>query len=153
MQTLLLDETTPQAVSEWEQSHTYVWVSLLPFLDLAYKSGRELTPIPRTCWDIFSIPHHAIACGSQTTQAVGLFCVHQLCLVEDNRKLFIDEGLLGYLICLCWHLKDVNLRAQASGVLNRFGVLSPPSLRVIASSCLASYVGLSTVLSFLSQLR
>jgi hypothetical protein len=149
----LLDRYTPQNVSEWEQSHTYVWVSLQPFLDLAYKSGQELAPIPQDYWDMFGIPHHAFACGSQTTQALGLFCVDQLCLTQDNRKLFINEGLLGYLICLNWYIKDAKLQTQAVEVMKRFGVLSAPSLQEIASACIASYIGLSPVASFVSQLK
>lgn len=130
-----------------------MWVSLLPFLDLAFKSGTELTPIPQYYRDAFGIPDHAVAIGSQTTQAVGLFCLDQLCLSEDNRKLFVSQGLLSYFICLCWYIKDLALQTQAGRILERFGVLSPPSLQAIASSCLASHFGLSAVNLFVSRFR
>ena len=153
---MILNRVRPAEVSAWEQSHTYVWVTMLPFLDLAFKSGRRLDRLSSHCRKLANIDAVAMttSIGSPTTQSLGVFCIDHLTMVEENRGVFVEERLVDYLFCLRWSCQSESVRRQVDGVLQRFGktaFVTPPTLRIMCASVLASYVGLPPIVTLVRK--
>ena len=82
--------------------------------------------------------------GSVSVRRLGLFALSYLLCLEENRQLIRSEGMLGYLVCLSWHLRPEE-RDQLQEQLNKFPDVKAPSLKILTKSFLARMHGLQTV--------
>ncbi|KAK3715209.1 hypothetical protein QZH41_020468 [Actinostola sp. cb2023] len=139
---MFLSEHTPEEVSKWEERHNYVWITMLPFMSIAFAGGSTFNSnadadTKTTCstWP-----------GTRLTQQMGIFCIDHMSRMKENCLLLVKEKLVPFLTCLKWHLNDTE-REILINVFQRLPTPSPPSLSVIAKSQLARMRGLEVAMN------
>lgn len=87
--------------------------------------------------------------GSFATQKLGIFTLQQMMSQDDNYRLFDDEKLFPFLVCLSWRLENNDKQFLLKNVFKRHDKCKiPPSLSVIAKSVLAQMHGFQVVLKW-----
>jgi hypothetical protein len=143
---LFMSEHTPKEVSAWEEKHNYVWVTMVPFVSLAFAGGVESNSegcdIARneTRW------RHGRWPGTPQTQKIGVFCVQHMLHLKENCKLLVSQNLLPYVTCLQWQLKEPLKKALKDAMQTLPNSKCPPSLAVIAKCQLAHITGFEVAL-------
>lgn len=156
---------TPSEIGDFQEAHTYVWITLLPFLQLAL-TGPSRTPETRN--DIppahVQVPVDFDCKNSERveekcernfvescrinpykfspTQKLGLFCLCHLVTSPENRELLRKEKLVDYLICTCWFAQRCPEVDEITPELDGFERLEPPRLESIAKAYLAKCFGM-----------
>ncbi|RMX52706.1 hypothetical protein pdam_00004258 [Pocillopora damicornis] len=123
---LFLDSHVPNEISEWEEKSSYVWMTMVPLVHLAF-AGRIENNRQR----------------SSSTQKLGIFSLVHMLSIEENQQLALSENLFPYLVCLSWHLPCDGKEKLRTVLANN--VFTPPSLKVAAKSVLALTRGLDMV--------
>ena len=123
---LFLDSHVPNEISEWEEKSSYVWMTMVPLVHLAF-AGRIENNRQR----------------SSSTQKLGIFSLVHMLSIEENQQLALSENLFPYLVCLSWHLPCDEKEKLRTVLANN--VFTPPSLKVAAKSVLALTRGLDMV--------
>ena len=114
-----------------------VWVSLLPFVSLAFAGGcyKQSEVVAN---HFFKWP------GSLQTQRFGVFNLAVLLHIKENCVILQTEKLLPYILCLSWHLQKAE-QVFLKEELSKFKRIDAPSLKVISKSLLATMKGLEAV--------
>lgn len=131
-----LKEHTAQEVSSWEEKHNYVWVTMLPFVSLAFAGGAFANGEAAT---VVAGP------GAQAVQQMGLFSIDHMSRLKENIALLSKEKLSPYLTCLSWYMKETE-KQTIDGILQRLPPAHPPLLSVMAKSVLARMWGLEVAI-------
>ncbi|XP_001624819.2 uncharacterized protein LOC5503878 [Nematostella vectensis] len=131
----------PEDISAWEEKHNYVWITMVPFITLAFAGGHSI----RLKYD--TVPTHALPWlpGSPATQRLGLFCLRHMFASPENCSLVRKEKLLPYLVCLKRYL-DGKEREALDHCLRLFSPHEPPALSAIAKATLALIRGFQPTL-------
>ncbi|CAB3998561.1 uncharacterized protein LOC113664598 [Paramuricea clavata] len=158
-----LHVVTPSEIGRYEAKHTYVWISLIPFLRLALAGpsrpleteNRQVRPQVSVdpCLEIGTQPGEK-SCDTEISnnrgigpynfspvEKIGLFCLCHLANSPDNRELFKKEKLEDYLICVCWFTQRCPEVADLTPKLDGFERLEPPRLESIAKAYLSKCFG------------
>ena len=157
-----LNVITTSEIGVFQEDHNYVWITLVPFLQLALagpskvsKTGGEEV---QTCAQVFvesrsesngqedcdkGISNHqeTTAYTFSPAEKMGLFCLCHLVDAPVNRDLFKKEKLVDYLICVCWFAKRCPDVVNLTPKLDGFQHLEPPRLETIAKAYLAKCFG------------
>ena len=144
-----LDSVKEDQIFLWEESNSYVWISLLPFVQLAFSPGVCVDcRIQQASSSSVCQCGKDVVRGSTQVQQFGLFCLTQLCMRQLNCDMLVDESLMNCLRCLPWSLQSSDEQEQLSTkIANWFksdryaAVLSPPSLADLSLARLAPVVG------------
>ena len=171
---MFLAKHFPSEISQWEESLSFVWVTIVPLVHLAFAAGKKwknatdaiqsTQPLDHTATldastdgdnsaafggrhsESLGRSHQPLWPGSMATQRLGIFSLVHMLSIEDNRQLALSENLLPYLVCLLWHLSRGE-REKLSASLANFKSLSPPPLKIAAKSVLAFKNGLDMIYS------
>ncbi|XP_028395295.1 uncharacterized protein LOC114519372 [Dendronephthya gigantea] len=131
----------PVTISSFQETHNYVWITLIPFLQLALSGPRK------SCQTSINVDAQSIKDSHKSpykfspAEKIGLFCLCHLVTTEENRKLFRKEQIVDYLICAQWFAKqcpDVN---DLIPKLEDFHQREPPRLESIAKAYLSKCFG------------
>lgn len=170
---MFLAKHIPSQISQWEESLSFVWVTMVPLVHLAFAVGKKWkNPADQAIWKSTNATTTTLEAstdgeksaasdrhsesssrsdqppwpGSMATQRLGIFSLVHMLSIEDNRQLALSENLLPYLVCLLWHLNSDD-RDKLRASLANFKGLSPPPLKIAAKSVLAFKNGLDVVYS------
>lgn len=159
---VFLEEYSPTEVSTWEERHNYVWVTMIPFVSLAFsgkqfggeRPGLDYKKSEKEGGNHCHSGKHAdsASCdpgscikgptliprmpGSSETQQLGLFTLEHMLHSSENRQLVDGEHLLPYLHCLCWYVDSEDGRVLKEE-LTKHWTPSPAPLMIICKSSLA----------------
>lgn len=141
-----MNEHSPKDVSNWEEKHNYVWVTLVPFVSIAFARGVKYDSLEtksvedETRWENGRWP------GTPETQKMGIFCIKHMLFFKENCQILVNQNLVPYLTCLKWQLKGP-LKTDLEDVMQNLPESKcPPSLSVIAKSQLAYKLGFEVAL-------
>jgi hypothetical protein len=129
-----LTEVTPHEIYNFQRAHGYVWLSLLPFVQLALAGPSKALG---TEDETEEISPYAFS----SAEKMGLFCLRHLVYDQEDREQFKKEELTGYLICVCWFAKRCPNLAELIPKLEQFEQLQPPRLGTIAKAYLLKCFG------------
>ena len=160
-----LDVVTPSEIGRFEAELGYVWISLIPFLQLALagpsrplgteneglqtrpqvsvgpRSEIGTQPGEKSC-DVEISNNRGIGpYNFSPVEKIGLFCLSHLANAPENRELFKKEKLEDYLICVCWFAQRCPEVADLTPKLDGFERLEPPRLESIAKAYLSKCFG------------
>ena len=85
-----------QALADSEEEKQTSWASMVPFLDLFFISKDS--PLVKESVQETRLMTSYLQCARILLSA--------MLMQEDNRRLFLDEDLYGYLVFLSWHFKN-----------------------------------------------
>ncbi|CAB4018738.1 uncharacterized protein LOC113664598 [Paramuricea clavata] len=156
---------TPSEIGRLEAEHSYVWISLIPFLQLALagpsgsfgtanerlktrphvsvdpRSEIGTKPGEKTCDAEISNNRGIGPYNFSPVEKIGLFCLCHLANASENRELFKKEKLEDYLICVCWFAQRCPEVVDLTPKLDGFERLEPPRLESIAKAYLSKCFG------------
>lgn len=149
---------TPSEIGNFEAVHSYVWISMVPFVQIALSAiGPQTMESTETvhnnkyfvlknisleicsCSLNHSKEWHSQYSFSSATK-LGLFSLCHLTKSKENQELFQKEQIVDYLVCLCWFAKLCGGNFYVPE-LTGFGLLDPPSLKSISKAYLAKCYG------------
>lgn len=109
------------------QVYGFMWQDLFPNMRLVYSPSCHVTSpcqIDMLCLE------------------AALVALHIILRRDKERQLLIEQGLLGYLICLPWYMQEGNeTHRRTKSLLDMVGshvTLQPPSLSIIVRAKLAA---------------
>ncbi|XP_031569592.1 uncharacterized protein LOC116304079 [Actinia tenebrosa] len=141
-----MNEHSPKDVSSWEEKHNYVWVTLVPFVSVAFAGGVKCDAQETQNVKDETRYKYGRWPGTTETQKMGVFCIKHMLYLKENCQLLISQNLLPYLICLKWQLKGP-LKTDLEEAMQKLpDGKCPPSLSVIARSQLAYVMGFEVAL-------
>ena len=120
---------TPSEVGNFEAAYSYVWISLVPFVQLALSSCNV-----KTFQSGQAVPQFSSA------GKIGLFSLCHLMKSRVHRKVFKMEKLVDYLVCICWFAKKCEGNSLVPDI-TEFEKVEPPRLQSIAKAYLAKFYG------------
>ena len=160
-----LHVVTPSEIGRFQEEHSYVWISLIPFLQLALAGPSKLLRTEnerlQTRLQVSVDPRSEIgtqpgekSCDAEISnnrgigpynfspaEKIGLFCLCHLANAPENRELFKKEKLEDYFICVCWFAQRCPEVADLTPKLDGFERLEPPRLESIAKAYLSKCFG------------
>lgn len=166
-----LHNVSPETIGKFQETHSYVWITLIPFLQLALsgpgkrrqtafigdaqsKKGNHESPKnlrcdsklcdatdDGQCKEVGSCKSHENPNKFSPAEKIGLFCLCHLVTAEENRKLFRKEKILDYLICVQWFAKKCPEVNELIPNLEGFHHHEPPRLESIAKAYLSKCFG------------
>ncbi|KAI6646495.1 hypothetical protein LOD99_12616 [Oopsacas minuta] len=109
---------TDQSIADSEEEKQTSWASMVPFLDLLFVSNNS--PVRNESIHDNKLLTAYLKCAKLLLSA--------MLLQEENRRLFLDEDLYGYLIYLSWNYK--NDRLIGPFMLQLVARFQPPPFRI-----------------------
>ena len=145
---VVLSGCTANSVSQLEQRYQYNWITILPFLELAYTYGAEEVNYAESHFQKRDQSGDEKVAKELSVSSTPLAC---LCLMytvfslkvemmrSHNRKLVVRQGLLDYIVMLPWGMGSV-WQEHCKEIIVLFredGKLPLPRLASIAKAKLA----------------
>ena len=119
----------PSEIGAHEVANRYVWISMVPYVQLALSSCNVKT-----------LQSGQTKLQLSSAAKVGLFSLCHLTKSRVHLEVFNREKLVDYLVCICWFAKNCEGNSLVPD-LTEFGKIEPPQLQCIAKAYLAKFYG------------
>ena len=119
----------PSEIGAHEVAHRSVWISMVPYVQLALSSCNVKT-----------LQSGQTKLQLSSAAKVGLFSLCHLTKSRVHLEVFKREKLVDYLVCICWFAKNCEGNSLVPD-LTEFGEKEPPQLQSIAKAYLAKFYG------------